>query len=180
LGGMAARFNTMQGEIAQAASALDVAREDVRRARDELRAGNAELARWSTELEQHVQERTAALRRRSAQLEAILAAGQHVRLQQSAAEVLDLIVEAARAVAGAPVVSAYLPASGDPTHLECVAVAPMEAAATIPPQLAAPLAQTSGWDPQETDDVLLVPLACEGASVAGLLRLVDMPAEFGR
>src|SRR5207247_1384032 len=96
-----------------------------------------------------------------------------------AAEVLHLVVEAARAVAGAPVVSAYLPVSDDPTHLECVAVAPVEAAATIPPRIAAPLAHTDGGEPEETDDVLLVPVTCEGAGVAGLLRLVDVPAEFG-
>ncbi|HTD79462.1 MAG TPA: HAMP domain-containing protein, partial [Chloroflexota bacterium] len=180
LGAMAASFNTMQGEIAQAAAALDVAREDVRRARDELRASNAELARWSSELEQHVQERTAALRRRGAQLEAILAAGQHVRVQQSADEVLQYVVEAARAVAGAAVVSAYLPASGHPSQLECVAVAPLEAVAAIPPRIAAPLAPTCGWDPEGTDGVLLVPLAREGVTVAGLLRLVDVPAEFGQ
>jgi signal transduction histidine kinase len=180
LGAMAASFNTMQGEIAQAAAALDVAREDVRRARDELRASNAELARWSTELEQHVQERTAALRHRSEQLEAILAVGQHVRVHQSAAEVLQRVAEAARAVAGAPVVSAYLPTSEDPAQLECVAVAPLEAAAAVPPQIAAPVAATCGWDPEGTDEVLLVPLTHEGANVAGLLRLVKVPAEFGQ
>jgi signal transduction histidine kinase len=176
---MAASFNTMQGEIAQAAAALDVAREDVRRARDELCAGNAELARWSSELEYHVQERTAALRHRSAQLEAILVAGQHVRVHQSAAEVLQRVVEAARAVAGAAVVSAYLPTSEDPAHLECVAVTPLEAAATNPPRIAVPPAQACGWHPEGTDDVLLMPLAHEGANVAGLLRLVDVPADCG-
>jgi K+-sensing histidine kinase KdpD len=130
-------------------------------------------------LEQHVQERTAALRHRSEQLEAILAAGQHVRVHQSAAEVLQRVVEAARAVAGAPVVSAYLPTSEDPAQLECVAVAPLEAAAAIPPQIAVPSPQACGWDPEGTDDVLLVPLAHEGANVAGLLRLVNVPAECG-
>jgi signal transduction histidine kinase len=60
-----------------------------------------------------------------------------------------------------------------------VAVTPLDAAATIPPRIPVPPAQACGWDAEGTDDVLLVPLAHEGANVAGLLRLVNVPAEFG-
>jgi diguanylate cyclase (GGDEF)-like protein len=48
IGTMAASFNTMQDQIAQAAGALDGAREGLRQARDELAARNAELAALAT------------------------------------------------------------------------------------------------------------------------------------
>src|SRR5437588_11303729 len=45
---MAASFNTMQEQVAQAAGALDGAREGLRQARDELATSNAELAAMAT------------------------------------------------------------------------------------------------------------------------------------
>src|SRR6266568_561173 len=48
IGTMAASFNTMQEQVAQAAGALDGAREGLRQARDELATSNAELAAMAT------------------------------------------------------------------------------------------------------------------------------------
>src|SRR2546423_1866475 len=50
---------------------------------------------------------------------------------------------------------------------------------TTPRWMAAPVPHTDGGEPEGTDDVLLGPVPCEGAGVAGLLRLVDVPAAFG-
>ena len=48
IGAMAASFNTMQGQIAEAAEALGGAREGLRQARNELTASNAKLAAQAT------------------------------------------------------------------------------------------------------------------------------------
>ena len=61
LSAMAGSFNTMQEEIARAATSLHGAREGLRASRDQLRSKNEQLARWSAELERRVQERTSEL-----------------------------------------------------------------------------------------------------------------------
>jgi len=61
VGAMAASFNLMQAEVAQAARALDGAREGLRQARGDLTRSNEELAQWASELERRVAERTTAL-----------------------------------------------------------------------------------------------------------------------
>jgi len=61
VGAMAASFNLMQAEAAQAAMALDGAREGLRQARGDLTTSNEKLVRWASELERRVEERTAAL-----------------------------------------------------------------------------------------------------------------------
>lgn len=63
VGAMAASFNLMQAEVAQAAMALDGAREGLRQARGDLTRSNEELAQWASELERRVVERTAALQK---------------------------------------------------------------------------------------------------------------------
>jgi len=183
LGAMAASFNTMQAEIAQAAVALDGAREGLRQARDDLRASNAELARWGAELERRVEDRTVALQRRGEQLEAVLFAGQQLLAQQTPADLLLPVAEAAYAVARAAAVSAYMRSPDNPEVLERVALVPPDAAGAGPAHLPIPFSSTSSTDArdaQEGERVLLIPLEIEGAGIAGLLRLVDVPAAFGQ
>ncbi len=116
------------------------------------------------------EERAAALRRRSAQLEAVLAAGQHVRLQQDAADLLRPVVEAARAVVRATSAAAYLRDDADSSVLVLAVTSPPDDAAD-PPTL--PLSSVT--TPQQERCILLVPLELEDAGVVGLLRLAGIP-----
>ncbi len=68
--------------------------------------------------------RAEALRRRSERLEAVVRAGRHVRLQQTRAELLQPLAEAARAAAGAATVVVYLSDADDPAALGRVLALP--------------------------------------------------------
>ena len=62
-------------------------------------------------------DRSEALRRRSSQLEAVLTAGQRLRLQHTQADLLKPLAEAACTVTGASAVTGYLHDEEDPAHL---------------------------------------------------------------
>lgn len=177
LGAMAASFTTMQAEVAQAAAALDGARAGLRQARDDLRASNAELARWGAELERRVEERTRALQRRGEQLEEVLAAGQQLRLQQTAEDILQPVADAARAVTGAAGVAAYLRSANDPALLRRIVLSPPAAAGVGPRQLPA---RGAGLESAEAEGVLVIPLETDESGVAGLLRLAGLAVEPGQ
>lgn len=113
------------------------------------------------------EEQALALRRRGDGLEAILAAGQRVRLPQTPEEIVRIVAEAARAVAGASAVTAYLPDADDPMALRRVAVSPA-AAEPGPARMPIP-ARGDGID--EDDGALVVPLTLDGSGVLGLLRI---------
>lgn len=168
LGAMAASFTTMQAEVAQAAAALDGARAGLRQARDDLRASNAKLARWGTELESRVEERTRALQRRGEQLEEVLTAGQQLRLQQTTVDILQPVVEAARAVTGAASAAAYLRSADDPARLQRVALSPPELSSAGPESL---LACCYDQNMAGEAGALLIPLEVDEVGVTGLLRL---------
>ena len=179
LNAMAASFNTMQREVAQAAAALEGARAGLRQSRDELRASNAELARWGAELERRVQERTMALQRRGEQLEVVLEAGQQLRVQQPQAVVLQAVAEAARAITGASAAAAYMPDAADASYLECVALAPPDTVAAVPRRLPAPSHGTQTWVVEGDGRDLLVPLGLDETDISGLLRLTGVAPEAG-
>ena len=86
----------------------------------------------------NTREDAAVVRRRSEQLEEILGAGRRLHLPQTPAELLQLVVEAARALTGASTVAAYLPDPEDATLLQRVALAPVDATEVGPTYLSRP------------------------------------------
>lgn len=136
------------------------------------------------------EERAAVLRHRGKQLETVLVAGQHLRLQQTQADLLLPMVEAARALVGAEVGAAYLRDRDDPTMLERIVIVPEGVAAQpviaeSPMQM--PRSEANGGIRvvMEQSRVLLVPLESESTAsrspsdeVAGLLRLTGAAIEF--
>jgi len=122
------------------------------------------------------EERAAALRRRGEQLEAVLAAGQSLRLQQSQASLLQPAAEAARALMDATAVAAYLRDPDVPSLLERILLSPSDAVEMGPAYLPMP---TSNQGIQRDADRLLVPLELGGTDVAGLLLLMGVPDERG-
>ena len=129
------------------------------------------------------EDRANALRRRGEQLEAVLSAGQHLRLHHSPADLLQPVAEAARTVTGATVVAAYLCDAADPTTLQRVVLAPPGAINMAPASLSAP-ARGGGIQHLDTlegdteERLLLVPLEQDGLGVTGLLRLAGVPGEL--
>ena len=125
------------------------------------------------------EERAVALRRRSEQLEAVLAASRHMRVQHTPADLLQPVVEAARAVTGAATAAGYLRDEDDPVLLTRVVSVPPHAAAG-PRNLLAP-APGSGVqeDVEEEGRTLLVPLERDGTGAAGLLLLAGVTDELG-
>ncbi|MGH2345095.1 MAG: diguanylate cyclase, partial [Chloroflexota bacterium] len=125
------------------------------------------------------EERTVALLRRGEQLEAVLQAGQRLRLQHGQADLLHTMAEAARALAGATVVVGYLRDPEEPSHLERMVVVPEGMPVQGPARLA--LAGVRGGVKEEVIDAsrtLLVPLELKGEGIAGMLRLVGVPTDF--
>src|SRR5205085_6227990 len=76
--------------------------------------------------------------RRGAQLAAVLAAGQRLRLQQTQADLLVPVAEAARSMTGAAVVAAYLRDPDHPRMLERLVLEPADAPQAGPRQVALP------------------------------------------
>lgn len=113
-----------------------------------------------------------SLRQRSTHLEAVLAAGHRMQLQQAPADMLLSIAEAARTIAEAEGVTAYLRTDEDPPMLERVAIVPSGVRAAGPARL---LASSVGAGIREEDDdrgrSVLVPLQHEGAGIVGLLTI---------
>jgi signal transduction histidine kinase len=118
-----------------------------------------------------------ALQRRSEQLEAVLAAGQQLRLQHTLVDLLQPIAEAARAITGAGAVAAYLRDRADSASLERVALAPVDADDAGPARLPVPVSGEMRAA-EETERTLLVPLELMDAGIIGLLRLADVAAEL--
>lgn len=125
------------------------------------------------------EERAASLRRRSEQLEAVLAAGQHLSLQHTRIDLMQRVAEAARAVSGASTVAAYLQDEENPALLRRIGIIPDHtgepAAPTAPAQIpvaacARGISETEGAEP-----TVLVPLELEGAGTVGLLSLDALP-----
>ncbi len=127
------------------------------------------------------EEQSEALRKRSGQLEAVLTAGQRLRLQHTQADLLQPLAEAACTISGAEAVTGYLHDEEDPTMLKRVVVVPPEAACSGPADL--PVYQ-AGTQMQETmlgDVGMVVPILLEsdGAGVDGVLLLSGEAPELG-
>jgi len=115
--------------------------------------------------------RAEALRQRNEQLEGVIHAGQQLRLQQTRVDLVRPLAEHARTIAGASAVAVYLQDDDDATVLEKVLTVPPGAAVDAPGLIPA----LSGGDdapasPSLGDDILLIPLDADGATV-GQLRL---------
>jgi diguanylate cyclase (GGDEF)-like protein len=116
-------------------------------------------------------ENAATLRRRGEQLEAVLAAGQSLRLQQSQANLLQPAAEAARALVAATTVTAYLRDPDVPGLLERILLNPGDATEMGPAYLPVP---TPNQGIQRDETRLLVPLESHGGDVVGLLVLMGV------
>jgi signal transduction histidine kinase len=119
----------------------------------------------------------AALRRHADQLEIVLAAGQRMRVQQTEANILQAVVEAARAVVDARAVAGYLRDQHDPGILRQRALAPPDASEAGPAEMLLPPAGDGLPDADEESRTVLVSLVSEEAGVTGLLRLVAVSAD---
>ncbi len=115
--------------------------------------------------------RAETLRRRNEQLEGVIHAGQQLRLQQPRVDLVRPLAEHARTIAEASAVAVYLRDDDDATVLEKVLTVPPGVAVDAPglvPALSggddAPASSSLG------DDILLIPLDADGATV-GQLRL---------
>ncbi len=127
------------------------------------------------------EERATASRRRSDQLETVLAAGQRLQLQRTQEELLRPVAEAARALTGAAVVAAYR-RDGDDALLRRVVLTPDETPSdATDAYLPAP---PPGQGVRQVEDktlgmTLLAPLEPDEAGVTGLLQLLGVPGELG-
>src|SRR2546423_7216957 len=125
------------------------------------------------------EERATALRRRSDQLEAVLAVGERLRLSETQADLLQPVAEAARSVVGAAVVAAYVRTEAASPVLERVVVVPPDAPEEVPLTLPVPVSSREVPVGDPVAGALLVPLEVEGVGVVGALRLAGVPAAFG-
>jgi signal transduction histidine kinase len=125
------------------------------------------------------EERATALRHRSDQLEAVLAAGERLRLSKARADLLQPVAEAARSVVGAAVVAAYVRSEAASPVLERVVVVPPDAPEAAPWTLPVPVTSREVPVGDPVAGALLVPLEVEGVGVVGALRLAGVPATFG-
>ena len=117
--------------------------------------------------------------RRGAQLAAVLAAGQRLRLQQTQADLLVPVAEAARTVTGASVVAAYLCDPDHPRMLERLVLEPADAPMAGPQRVPVPSAGGIRQDADEVGRTLWVPLEQDSAGVVGLLRVAGLAGELG-
>jgi diguanylate cyclase (GGDEF)-like protein/putative nucleotidyltransferase with HDIG domain len=126
------------------------------------------------------EERAAVLRQRGEQLEVVIKAGQRLRLQHTQADLLHTMAEAALTVAGARLVTGYLRDAEEPARLERIVQVPAGADDSGPRYLA--VADLAGGIREEDDDAgtrtWLVPLELENQGIAGVLRLVGLPADM--
>lgn len=120
------------------------------------------------------EERSQALRRRGSQLETVLAVGQHLRVQQSRAALLQAVTEAARSLLEAEAVTGYLRDEEDPALMRRIALAPHDVARPGPAQLPSRIA-----DLQLADGEMCVPIEPDGEGLAGLLLATGLPAMAG-
>lgn len=124
------------------------------------------------------EERAGALRRRGEQLEALLAAGQQLRLEQERAELLWPLSVAARRVAGATAVAAYLIDVQDPAMLVRIVAMPHEVAPVAPDRLAVADVAAPRDGAKARSRTLMLPLERAGGDVVGALCLIGVPAGF--
>ena len=122
------------------------------------------------------EERAEALRRRGTQIEAVLAAGEHVRLRYPPGDLLLHVASGAQAVLSARAVAAYAPDSEQPGVLERLALYPQDAMIVGPTHLDSHTLPTTIHEEVEGDAwTVLLPLITEGATVVGLLRVMGVP-----
>jgi len=122
------------------------------------------------------EERAEALKRRGAQMEAVLAAGEHVRLRHLPGDVLLHVAAGAQAVLSARAVAAYAPDSEQPGVLERLALWPQDAATAGPTHLDGHTLSPAIREEAEGDEwTVLLPLRTEGATVVSLLRVMGVP-----
>ncbi len=124
------------------------------------------------------EERAEALRRRGTQIEAVLAAGEHVRLRYPPGDLLLHVASGAQAVLSARAVAAYAPDSEQPGVLERLALYPQDAMMVGPTHLDSHTLSTTTTIHEEVEGdawTVLLPLITEGATVVGLLRVMGVP-----
>ena len=112
------------------------------------------------------------LKRRSVQLEAVLASAQRLCPRQSAADILAHVAAGARAITGASAVAAYLRDPEEPAMLERLVLDADEATAPGPTRLPRPHADGGIVEEEAAGGhVGLVPIEQDGVGVVGALRL---------
>ncbi len=121
-----------------------------------------------------------ALRRRGAQLEAVLATAQRLGPQHSAADILAQVATGARAITGASTVAAYLRDPEEPALLERLVLDAGDADASAhpdpgPTRLPPPDSGAEITEEATGDRVGLVPIEQAGVGVVGALRLGGLP-----
>ena len=122
------------------------------------------------------EERAEALRRRGVQMEAVLAAGDHLRLRHPPGDLLLHVAAGAQAVLSAGAVAAYAPDSEQPGVLERLALYPQDAATAGPTHLNGRTLSTTICEEMEGDGwTVLLPLRTEGSTVVSLLRVMGVP-----
>lgn len=121
----------------------------------------------------------AALRRRSEQLEAVLAAGQRLRLQQDVAALLRSAAAAAQTIVGAAAVAGYVPAEEEPHALRRVALVPEVSRIAVPLTLPGRAVGDAEGGPK-AEQTLLLPLEREGMGIVGMLRLMGVPTALSQ
>jgi diguanylate cyclase (GGDEF)-like protein len=118
-------------------------------------------------------ERSEALQRRGRQLEAVLTAGQALRLQHTQSDLLQPLAEAARTIVSASFATGYLRDEENPTLLKRVITIPCDASSTGPACLSVSDYMDSMREEVLADVGRVIPLLLEpdGMGVAGLLLL---------
>ncbi len=129
------------------------------------------------------EDRAAVLRRRSAQLEAVLTCGQQLQLQMPMADLLVPIASAAGVLTGASRVAGYLRDLEEAARLHRVVVTPAGETETpdpiYMPAPAVPQGLTVAGMLEDGAPALLVPLVTPGNGVMGLLRLAGVRDDLG-
>jgi diguanylate cyclase (GGDEF)-like protein/putative nucleotidyltransferase with HDIG domain len=126
------------------------------------------------------EERAIALLRRGEQLEAVLQAGQRLRVQHGQVDLLYTMAEAARALSGAEVVAGYLQDPDEPAQLERLVVVPEGAPVQGPTRLAVTGIGGVREVVNGVTRILLVPLELQAEGIAGMLHLAGVPDDFAK